>query len=70
MQIEYSKDRLRPKNSEVDRLLASNSKAKSKLNWTPKHEGISGLKKGLTKTIRWFQNKENISFYKDDGYKI
>ena len=40
------------------------------LDWTPEHNGIIGLKKGLTKTIRWFQNKKNMSFYKDDGYKI
>ena len=70
VKIEFSSERIRPKNSEVDRLLASNSKAKSMLDWTPEHDGIIGLKKGLTKTIRWFQNKKNMSFYKDDGYKI
>ena len=70
VEIELSSERIRPKNSEVDRLLASNSKAKSMLDWTPEHNGITGLKKGLTKTISWFQNKKNMSFYKDDGYKI
>ena len=43
--------RKRPLNSEVERLYASNSKAKSILNWEPKFSGKEGFKKGLSETI-------------------
>ena len=70
IKIQYKKERVRPKFSEVDRLLASNQKAKKILNWSPKYAGKKGLERGLIKTIEWFKDRENLSFYKNDGYKI
>ena len=46
------KKRIRKKNSEVQRLFSSNAKAMKILNWSPKHGGISGFKKGLKKTMK------------------
>ena len=64
------KKRIRPKKSEVERLLSSNSKAFKKLRWKPKYIGRTGLIKGLTKTIEWFNKKENFSRYKSDIYNV
>ena len=62
--IKLHKDRIRPKNSEVKRLLASTKKAKKIINWKPKYLGKKGFEEGLKKTISWFSKKENLKFYK------
>ncbi|MBP0726736.1 NAD-dependent 4,6-dehydratase LegB [Bacillus sp. RG28] len=69
-EIETDEQRLRPEKSEVERLWADNSKAKSLLGWEPKYGGIEGFKKGLSETIEWFTNKENLKQYKADVYNI
>jgi nucleoside-diphosphate-sugar epimerase len=51
--------RVRPENSEVDRLMCDNAKAKELLDWEP---GIT-LKEGLKRTIDWFSQHRNE--YKD-----
>jgi len=68
--IESDEARLRPEKSEVERLLADNSKAFKTLNWKPEFGGNEGLKNGLRKTIEWFSQPENISAYKSDDYNI
>ena len=62
--------RIRPKKSEVFRLLASDSKARKLLNWQPKYKGIIGFKKGLEKTIDWFSNPDNLRLYNSNIYNI
>ena len=62
--------RLRPKNSEVERLWASNSKALQLLNWAPEHAGLHGFEKGLQKTIEWFSNETNLAKYKEQSFSI
>lgn len=56
--------RLRPKNSEVERLCAANNLAKEVLNWQPQHT----LKEGLAKTIQWMEN--NLEHYRPNRYTI
>ena len=68
--VVIDKKRIRAKNSEVNRLLASNSKAKKLLKWKPEHGGLKGFKKGLEKTINWFDNPKNLKFYNSDIYSI
>ena len=60
--------RLRPANSEVERLLACNKKAKKLLNWSPKYRGYEGLKAALELTINWFKDPNNLKHYKHDIY--
>tara|TARA_B100000787_G_scaffold124512_1_gene93840 strand:- start:11726 stop:12718 length:993 start_codon:yes stop_codon:yes gene_type:complete len=61
--ISHDKRRLRPKKSEVNRLLSKNIKAKKLLKWAPKLDKQKGLKKGLKLTIEWFeQNINKINF--------
>jgi len=62
--------RLRPKNSEVERLYAANAKALSLLDWEPQYSGLKGFEKGLQKTINWFSNPANLKRYKADSYNI
>ncbi len=66
--IETEELRTRPKNSEVERLWADNSKAKELLGWEPQHHGIEGLRNGLTKTVEWFSDPNNLSAYKANIY--
>lgn len=56
--------RLRPKNSEVERLLGSNEKIKRLTEWVQKFS----LEEGLHETIEWFKKKDNLKLYKDGIY--
>ena len=62
--------RMRPVNSEVERLWADNSKAKELFGWSPKYAGRDGLARGLLETINWFTQPENLQRYKSDKYNI
>ena len=60
------KNRLRPEKSEVNRLLGCNKKIRNLTGWMP---GYS-LKDGLSETIEWFRNKENLKLYKTNIYNV
>ncbi|WP_017861861.1 NAD-dependent 4,6-dehydratase LegB [Leptospira interrogans] len=70
VEIESDDQRLRPEKSEVERLWASNQKAKDLINWSPEYGGRDGFKRGLSETIDWFSDIDNLSFYKTDIYNI
>ena len=54
--------RVRPQDSEVERLWCDNTKARELLGWEPK----TALDEGLKKTIEWISN--NIHLYKPELY--
>jgi dTDP-glucose 4,6-dehydratase len=60
--------RIRPENSEVERLLADTSKVQRVFDWKPDHGGLEGFKIGLEKTVDWFSKPENRARYKADVY--
>ena len=60
--------RLRPENSEVERLWADNAKAKQFFNWQPAYGGREGFKRGLSETAEWFRDSANLVSYKADRY--
>jgi NAD dependent epimerase/dehydratase len=62
--------RLRPGNSEVERLWAENEKAKTLFGWQPEYCGRDGFKRGLTETANWFIQSGNLRAYKADSYNI
>jgi dTDP-glucose 4,6-dehydratase len=62
--------RLRPENSEVERLWASNDKARKILGWQPQFGGVEGFKRGLEQTVDWFQNPAHLDVYKSDIYNL
>jgi len=70
IRVREDAQRVRPKGSEVERLVADASKAKKLLGWEPKYAGREGLKKGLLKTIEWFRKPENLRHYQDDRYVV
>ena len=70
VQVITEEQRLRPKDSEVERLWADNSKAKELLGWRPEFSSEEGLTKGLLKTIEWFLEPKNIALYKTNRYNI
>ena len=70
VKIETMSDRIRPDNSEVERLWADNSKAKNLIGWEPEYGGKSGFRRGLVETVEWFSDPVNLKKYKTDIYNI
>ncbi len=64
--IQTDGDRLRPKNSEVFRLLGSAEKLVSHTNWKPE----TTLAEGLKETIDWFSDGKNLSLFKHSIYNV
>ena len=74
MNVEIAHDtdsqRIRPENSEVERLWADNSKAARLTGWTPAYGGVEGLKRGLQETVEWFLDPDHLRQYKPGEYNI
>ena len=68
IKINSQANRIRPVNSEVDRLFADNQKAKELLDWEPLYFGLDGFDKGIKKTIEWFSHLKNLEKYSNTGY--
>ncbi len=60
------KQRIRPENSEVYRLVCDNTKIKNLTGYEPKYS----LEEGLMITCEWFTDKENLKKYKDNIYNV
>jgi dTDP-glucose 4,6-dehydratase/UDP-glucose 4-epimerase len=70
IEIETDEARLRPANSEVERLWADNSRARQQLGWAPEFGGLDGMRRGIEQTVSWFTNPANLSRYKADVYNV
>jgi nucleoside-diphosphate-sugar epimerase len=70
VKVETDVERLRPAQSEVERLWADNSRALQLLGWKPEFGGRDGFRRGLAETISWFAREENRSRYKADIYNL
>lgn len=70
IKIVTDEQRLRPERSEVNRLWASNEKALKLLDWRPQYGSVDGFCQGLQKTIDWFTQPENLSFYHSRRYNL
>ena len=62
--IETDENRIRPDNSEVERLMCNNEKLINNTGWKPAYD----LDKGLIETIEWL--KQNMNNYKPDIYNV
>jgi len=60
------KQRLRPENSEVERLVGDIRKIRRLTHWRPRYT----IKEGLRETIAWFQNGGRLNEYKADIYNV
>jgi NAD dependent epimerase/dehydratase len=63
-------NRLRPANSEVERLFSQNTKARELFGWEPQYAGLDGFKRGLQETAEWFLEPANLAKYRTDSYTI
>lgn len=70
IEIETEEARLRPKDSEVERLWADNSKAKRLFGWEPAYGSRDGFKRGIAETAAWFSEPKNLAAIKVDQYNI
>jgi NAD dependent epimerase/dehydratase len=68
--VEEEPGRVRPKDSEVERLWADNSKAARLLGWTPAYGSRDGLRRGLEETAAWFSDPANLRMYRHAGYTV
>lgn len=66
IRIRVSDERIRPEQSEVERLRASALKADQLLGWTPRFT----LDEGLLQTVRWYSDPGNNALFKADSYNI
>jgi len=64
IKIDMDNQRVRPDNSEVERLKCDNTKLFKATSWKPQYN----LTKGLTETINWF--RENLELYKTNIYNV
>ena len=64
VQVVSENNRVRPGNSEVERLVADSSRARQQLNWRPRIL----LDEGLRRTIKWIE--ENIHLYDGETYHV
>lgn len=62
--LNVESERIRPGNSEVERLWCDNSKILSLTHWKPKYT----IESGLRETIDWI--KDNLSIYKQSLYNV
>ncbi len=70
IEILCDEQRLRPENSEVERLWAANGKARELLGWTPKYGGLDGFRRGLAETVDWIRNPAHLSMYRFNTYNL
>ena len=66
IEIETKEERVRPKNSEVERLVCDNSKIIKETKWKP----IYTLENGIKKFIKWMENQKNLDHYKPNQYNV
>ena len=71
-EIEIASDsrRVRPADSEVERLCGANAKAARLLGWTPAFHERDGLRRGLAETIAWFRDPANLARYRAGAYTL
>jgi len=64
VQIVQADQRIRPENSEVERLVCDNTKLREQTGWVPNYT----LEKGLTETIEWISS--HLHLYKPTLYNV
>ena len=64
--IKSSNKRIRPDNSEVERLVCDNSKLIKHTSWKPKYN----LEEGIKKVIEWMKKPQNFNMYKSEQSNV
>ena len=64
--IKSSAERIRPENSEVERLFCDNTKLLKHTSWKPNYT----FKQGIGEVIEWMKKPENLNNFKSDRYNV
>ena len=64
--VHSDEERVRPEQSEVERLLSDTTLARMLAGWQP----TVSLEEGLTRTVAWFSQSANLGRYKADVYNV
>lgn len=64
--VEQDPQRIRPENSEVQRLICDSTALRSATGWAPAYD----LEAGLGQTIDWFTDPANLARYRTDAYVV
>ena len=64
--IKSSAERIRPENSEVERLFCDNAKLLKHTSWKPNYT----LEQGIGEVIEWMEKPENLNYFKSDKYNV
>ena len=59
-------ERIRPDNSEVERLFCDNAKLLKHTSWKPNYT----LEQGIIEVVEWMEKSENLNFFKSDRYNV
>lgn len=70
IEISTDEQRVRPGDSEVERLWAANDKAAALLDWHPRYGGLDGFRRGLQETVTWFNSVDHLASYKPNTYNL
>jgi NAD dependent epimerase/dehydratase len=64
--IKSTDERIRPKNSEVERLFCDNTRLLKHTSWKPNYN----LEQGICEVVNWMQAPENLNYFKADKYNV
>ena len=64
--IKSSAERIRPENSEVERLFCDNAKLLKHTSWKSNYT----LERGIGEVIEWMKKPENLNYFKSDKYNV
>jgi NAD dependent epimerase/dehydratase len=70
VEIVADTQRLRPADSEVERLWSENSRARSLLGWQPAYGGLEGFRRGLGETVAWYRDPANLALFRAEEYQL
>ena len=66
LSIKSTVERIRPENSEVERLFCNNAKLLKHTSWKPNYS----LEQGISVVIEWMKKSENLNYFKSDEYNV
>jgi len=66
LSIKSINERIRPENSEVERLFCDNTKLSKHTQWKPNYS----LEQGIGKVIKWMKKLANLDYFKADRYNV
>jgi len=69
-EVVVDQGRIRPANSEVERLLSDSSKMKDTFGWEPHKKGLAGLREGLQETFDWLRKNHSHAGYNASQYIV